>query len=137
MAAKIKTYRTLAVQNQTERTLGASGHNQMHPWYGAKPTPNAPFGCCDEWQRHEVGDGDDGEAVVVVMVIVGWRWHDSGGRVVVATARDREWVCGSNRSGGEEAFWSSQENSAGKVFRWPEVVAGGGMVAAGIHEGIQ
>ncbi|GKC66961.1 hypothetical protein Tco_1099559 [Tanacetum coccineum] len=55
--------------------------------------------------------------MMMMMGVMEWRWCGSGGRVVVVTARDREWVCGSNRSGGEEAFWSSPENSAGKVFR--------------------
>ncbi|GJU65680.1 hypothetical protein Tco_1247515 [Tanacetum coccineum] len=43
---------------------------------------------------------DDGVVVgSVAMVIVGWRWHGSGGRVVVVTARGGEWCRGSDRSG--------------------------------------
>ncbi|GJW19891.1 retrovirus-related pol polyprotein from transposon TNT 1-94 [Tanacetum coccineum] len=64
-------------------------------------------------------------APVVVVVLLSRR--RGGGK----NASEGEWGSGLGRSEEEEHIWCSPEKSTGKVFRWPEVVAGGGAVVAG------
>ncbi|GKD31559.1 hypothetical protein Tco_1242337 [Tanacetum coccineum] len=71
-------------------------------------------------------DDDDGSGGATVVVVAAWSGEAVGGVSGVKNASEGEWGSGLGRSEEEEHIWCSPEKSTGKLFRWPEVVAGGG-----------
>ncbi|GKB91542.1 hypothetical protein Tco_0963814 [Tanacetum coccineum] len=65
--------------------------------------------------------------MMVVLAAVGQQPERRGRE----NASESEWGSGLGKSEEEEHIWCSPEKSSGKVFQWPEVVAGGGAVVAG------
>ncbi|GKA76680.1 hypothetical protein Tco_0783141 [Tanacetum coccineum] len=109
----------------------------MHPPLVAfllPPKPNTPLGwaatenntpCVDD----DDGDDDSGSGVVMTVLAAVGQQPERRGRE--KNASEGEWGSGLGRSEEDEHIWCSPEKSTGKVFRWPEVVAGGGAVVAG------
>ncbi|GJU02496.1 hypothetical protein Tco_1112834 [Tanacetum coccineum] len=64
---------------------------------------------------------DDDDELMMMIVMTAETARGGGGK-----ERGGEWGSGLGRSEEEEHIWCSPEKSARKVFRWPEVVAGGG-----------